>query len=310
MFANLMPHWSAHAHTPIFRYTIRRVRWGGTVDALARYTRRVTLIVFGALALLWLLVILLTLPAVAGCSSSSAYYRCDYILYEAGATILSIYALVSILADVLLDFACIIAALNSLRGRVNSPVWDLLRLTTMHPQSIVGAEHAVVQARAWRSMIWVVGMRFSVIALALIHAFALPIMLGDGGGWTGLVDTIADQPIQSLLTIAGFIVFLGIYVIEPLWRMWAMTALGLALTAWHRSIVTTILSAMGWMLGLWILQIIIMAAMLWVAFTTASGLLWCLPLFASIGAGFVIYGFFYAVRVEGLNRAMARAFRD
>lgn len=304
MLANWMPHTSLEAHSPIFRYGVRRIRWGSTTAALTRYTLVAGAIIFVSMFLLWLLVVLLQLPLVENCRVSSGYY-CEGHVRETGAVILAIYFFASVAGGFLADFACLFAAMNSIRGRFYSNHWDLLRLTPMREEAIVDAEHAIVQVRAWRAMALVVGARISVIVMLGVHLVGVALLLGepvDPVSWLGFDPGI-------WVVIFGLLLFTGVYIVEAYWRMRAVTAVGLWLTARFRSMMTTALAGLGALLGLWIAQWIVLGITSYVT-SFFFFVEYLYPMCASSIVGGVIFFFYGMLRQNSLQGAYRRAFEE
>lgn len=304
MLAPWMPHSTPPAATPIFRYATRRLRWANTPAALTRYLVVITAIASAALLLLWGLVVWIQLQAMQVCLVQSNYY-CEGDVFGGTGTVVTIAILAAVGAGWLMDFACVFAAFNSIRGRVNSAHWDLLRLTPMQRETIIEAEYSVAQARAWRSLSMVLGLRIAALVLLLAQVLLLPPAIERAGGQV-YNSTYADPGL--FLIVVGFILFFAVYLVEPFWRMRAVTALGLAVAALFRGIIPAALTAFALLVAMWIAQVVIMGVIFWCSISAAFGLQYAYPPCASLVTGGIIYGFYLVVRQEALKRAVRYAF--
>lgn len=306
MLDTLLPHGSVYATTPIYRYAARRIRWTNSTPALIRFIAAAVLVATVALAALWGLVVWLQIASMRACFEAGGYY-CEGAVWDNLNLTLGIMLLASIGAGWLMDFACVLAAFNSIRGRVDSSHWDLLRLTPLREEVIVRAEYAVAQVRALRSAGVVFGLRIASVIVLLLQWLLLPTLIAGAGG--EVYDGGYNDPDYVLLLI-GFIAFFAVYLVEPFWRMAAVTALGLAVAARFRGIVSAGLAAFGALVTMWIAQAIIMSIIFGCSFSIAFVLEYFYPLCASAGTGALIFVFYMILRQEAIKHAIQRAFRD
>ncbi len=253
--------YAAMGDQPLFKYAVRRVRWAGTVEHLRKYNWRVALIVPVIVIGLWVLTVYMAWTAYFYNQTGAAtYYNSPSRVTDQSATFIGLLILISIGMDLILDFASLIFALNSIGGEVSAGRWDLLRLTPINEGRIIGAKHGLAQVRAWRVMALVLYTRFAAVALILLHAFLLPVLVGDA---PSIFTSFRYDFSNTLLALVTAAIFLAIYVIEPLWRMRAMTAVGIAISARVYSIVFALLTAFAAIVVTWITQVIILGIIGW-----------------------------------------------
>lgn len=297
MLLERLPHHDFEDH-PIFQFTARRVRGARSAATLRRYT----LLVGGGILLgatgLWALAVE---PSFTACLTQN---RNCYMASSDSGALLVFLAVGSVALDVILDFACIIAAFLSMNNEHTGVHWDLLRLTEQQEQMIIDVKHALAKVRAWRVMTVVVALRLAVAWLLLLQLFVFEFIL------TPSANNIWSQP-DAWMSLIGVAVFFVVFIIEPIWRMRAVTALGLAIMMRFRSSMSGSLAAFGALLLLWIVQVLIMGAMLWITMSFANGTSTLIALIPLCGAGFgavVIYSFYRILERRMLDSAMNRCF--
>lgn len=290
------------AHDPVFRYETRHLRDRATPHGLRLYMVRWLVIVGAVLGALWVLNLLPT----------SNWYVVSTSMSHAGWIFFA-----SIAANLLLDLVCIIVGLNTVNRDIIDGRWDLLRLTPLSAEQIFAAKHAVVQIRAWRMTSVIFAMRFTSVLIVLITFF----FIADSRGKTGfaLVLDGLHNDVATLITLFGTLpLFAFFYLIEPFWRMRAMTAVSVWVSR-HTNVVAALTEGFGWIVGLAISQAMIMAAILYALFrfidflsrsvryvVTVSALLQLVIAIACFGTGQVIYRYYRAVVRTSINRAAKR----
>jgi hypothetical protein len=286
---------------PLFLYGARRFRWA---NRIRRASLRWAGLAGGIVLALWLLAIL----GAAGSSavygaSPSRYNSAAYGVMSASSSFWGIAFVVSIGADVLLDMVCLAATVNAISGEITGGRWDLLRLSSLRSFEIIDAQHGLGQLRAWRFMAVIVGARVAVVLIAGLQAFALPMLLYNDTSVSGLFGYFG---LIGWLVILTFGVFFLVYIVEPFWRMRAMTALGLAISARVASLTSGLLAGFGAIVGVWVVQAIIMGVVLGVCvFVLSLFFVLCGP-FICAGVGFIIYQFYQTLTNQTLVRAGRR----
>jgi hypothetical protein len=218
---------------PLFQYEIRRVRWGQTRQQLVEYSLKVLVIIQALALILWGLFILAT-PNRLTTSS--------YVIFSATIAFLGWLFVAGAAAGLFLDCLSITAAVNSIRRDINGGQSDLICLSGMYAEQFVTARYAVVQARAWRIMAVVSSIRLAIFPVIVMGVILAP---------------------RLLLVVFDLFIFASgywlIYCIEPLWRMQAVTALGLAISARVHSPSAALLVAMVAIAVLWGVQSLVIA---------------------------------------------------
>lgn len=163
----------------------------------------------------------------------------------------------SILVNLLLDLACITAGLSVVNREAQSIQHDLLRLTPRSAAAICRARHVVAQIQAWPLACFVVSMRLVTVLMALLTF----LFIQDDGRGTPLSEYLATldaDPTTLVTMLVTLPVFALVYVLEPFWRLRAMTAVALG-AARHQRAGAALLEGLGWIVGLAISQMLIMA---------------------------------------------------
>lgn len=294
------------AHHPIFRVDARRVQYAQRVWP---YSRRMLLRVHVILAL-----------TVLGIAVFVATNRGLWAVQEVlqGSLAFAIFAI--ILAGGGIDFASISSALPALSGEVVNGRWDLLRLTSLNDWGIVRAKHAAVRLRVWRATAIIVSVRIATITLGLLIVFLLPLLaFGDNRPINSLLTTFVDDPLGTALALLVFAITLVVYVLEPIWRMQAMTAVGLWLSARIMNHALAMMAGFATIVVVWVLQAVIALALIFGLGFLSSGLVfypyydnrsaWPISLYlllCCIITSLTIYGFYAILQSVCLRRVSRR----
>ncbi len=232
MFNRYIPHALILGENPVFIQENRRVRWPRSVQDLKRYTWNtligVHVVVLGT-------AVLARLAYGTTLAAQRNYYGGFYLLVifaNLGIT------LVADLYNVLMTVAIV-------NHEVSSRAWDVLRLTNVDERMIVSARYANAQIRAWRML--VLEIAFRILAIVL-----LPFFLALEAILTVVMSTLSlAAGYMFLVAAVGVVVaFLSpiIYLVcvaEPIWRMRALTALGIEAALETRSLTLATLLALG-----------------------------------------------------------------
>ncbi len=303
--------YAAMGDQPLFKYAVRRVRWAKTVNQLRRYNWRAALIVHGLIIGLWALLVYLSAVNYYALNPNSPYYYSGHP-NEYSANFIAVLTLVSVGMDIILDFACLVFSITSIGGEVSDGRWDLLRMTPMREESIVAAKHGLAQVRAWRVMAVVLWMRTAAVILLLLHAFLLPMLFG---GYFFLEDIFRYDFFNPLMLLVTIGITLAIYVVEPVWRMRALSALGVAISARVFNLVYAFLTAFAVMVGVWISQAMIILFLGWVTVQVTialsyGSLFMCAVLPACIATAYIIRTYYVSVERRALDYATQRVYHE
>lgn len=285
MLKNTLP----YSDNPLFKLETRRVRWLNSEQPLWGYSLIIQAVVTLALITLWLL---LSLRAGLGGSI--------YVIITSD-DLINMLVILSIAANVLLDLACFWFTLDSIDLKYNPIWWDLLRITPLAPQEVITAKHKRAQMRVWWLMMLILSTRTTTAALILIHYYVIVP--------TRISLTTLDFLMLPALGVVGLV-----YIIEPFWRMRAITALGLWLSARMSTPTMTGLAGLAALLAVWSSQAGIFLLAVWAAFIllrfSSVISLACLTLITAVAIGFVIHQYYRRLQLFSLYRALQMIFSD
>jgi hypothetical protein len=302
----LNPYPDIRPNHPLVAREARRLHWLKRAGTPGRYSRWVILFVLGIVLLLyvgWLLFHWWQLSFIG----YDPYYD-TYWFQSATLDFLMLVGAMSLLAILPLDFVSITTALNSISGEMVSGTWDLLRLTSVREAELVLAKHSATQLRAWRTTMWVIGLRIATSLIALIG-------LISGYLLESQYSSATSPELSFLFLLTNFIPIaglFGVFIFEPLWRMRAVTALGMVISSRSRDGASSALLGIGTLLGLWLLQMIIVIAMLAGMTVLLFTLLpfgagaFCIPWVLLLIAFPTVRGFYSILKTWGLRRVARR----
>ncbi len=222
--------------------------------------------------------------------------------YSFEAIALSFFPLVVL--SFLFDVLFLLASINSINTEMNSGHWDMLRLTALPTQDILAAKYAIAQIRAWRSLAVEIGLR-ALVSLTAWGSFFL----------STFPYNYFYQP-SLFITSFGLALIAVLFIIEPVWRMRALTAIGLAISAQGASSTVTPLAGFGALVGTRLLQAALLIGVFWgytrfavYAYDSADNIV--AALFISIAAAAVLmYLLFKMLQSAALRRAAFAAFQS
>ncbi|MBL8161092.1 MAG: hypothetical protein JNJ61_03845 [Anaerolineae bacterium] len=260
MIKRHLPHTAIGTNNPLFNLEIKRVRFAETPDRLARYTR-------------WALVVgtVIVTLVMAGILESSR----GYITYALGESVLFRFVVIGVLAEVVLDIACMVGGLGVVRNEITISNAMLGVGMAVRLSNIVAAKHALVQARAWRVMVLVIALRLGVMIVFLLDILSYGALLTD-------LSVLLPLAVMGILSV--------IYLIEPFWRMSAVSAVSLMISTYIHNRAVAFLAAFFAIVLLWTVLIVIVAALMWIS-TLAGIAIICLPIsfFGFIGGIWIFY---------------------
>lgn len=303
---------------PLFRHEVRRVPWGFSEARIRGYSLRVFVLACACIFLAWLL-----LSLAFSTPPPYSYYQqpASWFVYGSSQQVFVLLILVAIGVNLFLDFASTLAAANSINGEILAGRWDLLRLTALREEGIVNAKHAVAQVRAWRMLAVTVSARMATVILGLFVFSLVPLfLLGDVSFFSGLGESLIREPLGMLFGFAILSLTLIVYVIEPYWRMKAMTALGLVISSYVLNAPLGVLASVGVIFAVWLAQVVIavmlvfglgflLAPTIFLFSSSASFSILYILIAAAITAT-TIYGFYTLLQNWSLRRVIARVYRS
>lgn len=308
----LSPYPTSITRHPIFMRDARRIWWGYSEADLRRYSRRIFWRTQIVVTFIWLGLSLLLLL------SAPAYAQSSYLLLMRSVNVLVLLFGIMLLMSLGLDFSCVNHATKNMHHEIDSQRWDLLRLTALNAPGIALSKHAIVSLQSWRVMSVIISGRIATLWLMLVAYFILPLLLvGDNSPLHFFLRGLRDAPLQNILVMLAFLFVASIYVIEPLWRMKAMTAVGMMVSTAVRDRSLVALGSFGMILTVWLLQAIILVS-LSMGFAFAAPLFFfnsvvmshlVLGLILGIAA-LTIRGFYVLLENWAIRRVIRRIARD
>ncbi len=287
----LTPH-AQLSHNPLFALEARRMRYGDSGDVLSRRSSR--WIGIGAAVVV--------IPFLAWMAFDLRYYGSLSVLTDLGMSYVTLALVIGLLLGLLVDCAAIAGAIGGISGELITGRWDLLRLTPLRVERLIAAKHGTAQLRAWRLMALVVGVRIGAVAL-LVFIYTAPIFL--------MVPIFVD-PLEVVFGYGLIGILSLIFIIEPLWRLRALTAVGLAVSSRMQSSMTALLSAAGYVIALWIVEAFVfsivgltLSSVIGVGVYAFSDWLW-FAFFTPLLLGVVyaaVWGFHHVVETWALRQA-------
>jgi hypothetical protein len=250
---------------PLFRFESRRLRWGASPEQVWRASKIITASVLVGVFALWFLLAQINRQGIritsqnqpggqqgiqtspqGGVPQSGVTYpprgRESFDFFNG-------LLLVSISASIVLDLACLTVSM-SFNGR-DSQAEDLLRLTTLSSKARMSAKYAIDQIRVWWIMWLVVSLRAAAILFFMVMTPGLTAGFGRGFGF--------GSPFRYYGFLLPLLVPASAFLIEPIWRMRAMTALGLGISVQVPKKFSAALVGVLADLGIWVVQILLVA---------------------------------------------------
>lgn len=317
MLNYLIPQGASLNHHPIYWIEQRRISWKRALPRIPRYSLFWSLRVFLVVLALWLITVgdaYLNQPI-----NSSGFSSFRYSLIDRSFTFIGWAGLAALALVVLLDFISVLVSVNGIVKDKYNEHWNLIHLTTLNQRGIIAAKHTLAQVRAWRITMIVVAARLSVLLIFGLHLLLIPDPYSDQTAIQSLLQNFVDNFFTSLVFLLGFALFSFLYIIEPLWRMRLITAMGTAISAWVRSATMGGLAGLAAVAFMWISHGLIIAAFLFVSnligqwlftFNDVSAELTAVIIYIWIVAFFGIVYFYYRLLCRwSLRRAEKAAFR-
>ncbi len=199
---------------PLFLRDTRRVAWMGSADSLRRQTIR--WIAFAAVLpiVLYLALVIIETVQISSFYRGSILRLIDIPTYVLGSTALSLGAIL------LVDLGALNQSIRAISGEHSANRWDLLRLTPLGINQMIRAKVGTAQMRAWRVTARVIGLRLGVLI----------VWLSETVRHYGSAST-TNAPLWLItFVIAGGLVGAPL-MIEPIWRVRAAAAVGVAYSA-------------------------------------------------------------------------------
>jgi hypothetical protein len=287
MFGLWLPHSLITTPNPIFDYELHRLRWPHSTRDMTRYSRTV---IFGVclVFLLWWAV--------------GQQYNSRYNISEESIVIM--LGFLTIAVTLVSNFYYALLTVGTINREITSSQWDQLRLTGQGGERILLAKYAILQIRSWRLMVVDTALR-----VAALGVFALIVLYSTFGSPSGIFLLLLSP--FAWVMIVSLIVLGSAYSLEPLWRMRAVISVALAISTRVHSLAYALLGVLGFIILIYVAQLLILAAFLFIATNTLAGsedvylVFFCGVPLLSAAAFYACYAFFRLMR----DRSMEYAFR-
>lgn len=244
----VVPHNYVRPGNPLFGYEARGLSYGRTNNDLIERTYRRLGFILGIGLVFWVFMLLGLILS----NGSSAWYNTLWDLIQFAFVI-------SLLDKFLLDFVGVFAGLNSVNRDRSEGRWDLICITGMSVHRMIRAKHAVIQIKSWRTMTNVMGLRLTVVVLALLTWIVPPLIFPHAWYMSRIEPVYGPSLIYEIVATSMLFLTLGslmlAYIIEPRWRLRALTAGSLAVSARLRDGIIALMGAFGVFIGIWLAQI-------------------------------------------------------
>lgn len=281
----------AYDRSPLFRWGVRRISWlYRHPNPLTRYRWRVAVI---------LITLTLTLTAFV-----AAYLIAPYrsvpgeAILVSGGIVLGLSFLGVFISDLL--------PIGSLTRfyKTETVLSDLMRLTPLSRHSVVSAYHELNVLDNWRYLTVMMALRIAASVLIV------------GGVLVNIVENARRSPIpigsQDLTIFLVLLMFLSVVpaglILEPRWRLRAMSALSLVLAVrfpqeWLRLFISVAL-----VIGHWLLILPYIALLTYLG--TGFGTLFFYPIAVPPAVFFGLRGLYYLIERWSLSHAGKRIFAE
>lgn len=305
MFKWTLLHLTKDEGYPLFQQEVRGIGWLQLPGSFQRQRARIFVFVFALVTFVWWF---FTYDTYRFSGRVYAHVTSDSLI--AGLLIFTS------VGNLLLDIVAMLGAVNSINREVISGRLDLLRLTQIGEAAIINAKHMAGQVRVWRVTLAIVSARITVLFLMIVHIAVLPYWFGRNYTILNSVfDSLRVNPVPTLFFLASFFLVWGIFIAEPLLRMPAMTALGIALSSRVRSSALGLLAGVLAIMAVWLVQGLIVGGMAGLLLLYMAGVRDFILAFGSlfIACGllaWVVYYFYNRLQIWSLRYALRHTFRE
>jgi hypothetical protein len=147
-----------------------------------------------------------------------------------------------------------LAAINTILPQIKDARWESLRLTALTESDILLANYATIQMRVWRVVVVEVAVRvFTGLTTALLLIRAI----------LRMVSYSRSFGIEYMGVYLVIVTIIGVYILEPLWRMRAVTLIGMTIATWLDDYGIAVIVAFAAVLALLVAEIIVIVCSLW-----------------------------------------------
>lgn len=249
----------------------------------------------------------------------STPYWYSYLPYNWNANTLLLLGIVSVMLDLMIDLSSASSSTSLINSEVVTGRWDVLRLTLLNSDQITRSKYAIAQLRLWRLTNFTIALRMLLLLLLILTTTLATTWIEEDSTWqlSNFVSDILAQPVHYGLIGLIFLVIGLTYIIEPYWRMKAITAAGLLISTYTQRLSFSLLAgfmasgamilsqiALAFAYGYIIVEIIEVLHWDGYRFSDEAGLALALLLVSSIAA--LIFLYYRTVQVQMLKRVTQR----
>ena len=307
----MIDYWIPQATTaqkhPLYRLEMRRRRKEEPLEiAIKRNLMRVS-ILCGALVGFWLFICLNR--------AYQFYTREEKIpdtIFTAGDAVLVWLLIIGIGANLGLDFGAVLVSVEKINQERTTGHWQLLSLTHFWQAEIIAIKHTVAQTQVLPVALLIVGVRIAAVLMVFIRMVGGYLLIEGFPRLEMLPCLTLFFPLLLLLLYLAIRLAVA-YCVEPLWRLRAVTAIGVAISARVQGAALSLLAGLGAVALLWFCQGVVLVILEQIFVSSLNnnwsqfyGVFGCLGIPAVLG----IYLYYNFLRVWGLRRAAQDAFRE
>ena len=300
---SLLPHAYIIPGDPVFLYEMRDYTASYDRQTLRRRLRW-SLLGLPAGIVLWLLV-----QAVIRFGFQSDVV--NYITFDLNWLIFGALLIVAVLYDVVSDGVVIFGTAFSTHH--DPPVHrELVTLSGIDTEFVLRSKFAAGQIRQWRVLQTMLFLRTLAVTYALLNLLGLSLVYAGLNSGTyfaerlGSITGFTPPPAAEAMALVGMVCLCALLLIEPVWRMRALVAAGVA--ASERGATATTIYNMGALVSVWLVQITMLAFVLILTFVAVSSpfCLTALPVALVMVGGGGLYLLYDGLRLYWLNGAFRR----
>ena len=204
-------------HNPVYSYDVRRLN---LPDDLPRQSVR------------WIINAILLPFAVWGLFICLALVFSGFVsdVIDLVGHLVMVFIVLSLLNTLSLDFMATISALRSIDYERMQGRWSLLRISGLKMTRIVQAKHTVAQLNVWQSLCVIIGFRLAIVLMLPAHLLILHVAFPQSQLFAPIhlpLPQVGDPMALAMIGIPVYLIVAGVWLIEPMWRVRALTAASL-----------------------------------------------------------------------------------
>ena len=248
---------------PLFAVERRRIRWANTPQRMQHTLWWVATTTAVVISIIMVLAII-----YEAIKDRNYYYYSQMDL----AVLNWLFVLSLTIVTVFLDFGAFLVNLTSIADDKTHLRWDLLVLA-MEKDAYIRTKHEVAMLRIGRVLRFNLAMRTSVVIIFML-------LMGFGGYFlenhpilvTDVFEDLQEYPIEmTLILLIGATLGL-VYIVEPIWRTRAVTAMALAISTYTRHTMLAVPLAFFLMIFMWGILLVLLGLITFVAVQIAINL--------------------------------------